>query len=225
MLKNSLEYLEDFMYDVKRHVDNLIYWFRYRTYDRYNIIKISSLKPDYYDTDTRMLHGMFDLLVDFIEIEKAHMHKVFSEEFRNQNYFKKELYWALHLFTEVRDREQGLAYLDWEINESDCKGQAECAKEQKELYLWWKDIRPNRKDPMDLSGWSDFCDKYRHKLWIFKPCEDSPELSELVDTLTPEEREEERKILDKLHEVEMSQELEDEVMLTRLIRIRKSLWT
>ncbi|MEM3097251.1 MAG: hypothetical protein QXU32_00810 [Nitrososphaerales archaeon] len=37
---------------------------------RYNIVKIRSLKPGYYDIDTRMLHAMFDLLVEYVENEK-----------------------------------------------------------------------------------------------------------------------------------------------------------
>lgn len=210
---------------MKYFINRCLDYIRYRTYDKYNIIKIHSLTPNYYDTDTRLLHGMFDLLVDFIEVEKAHMNMVFSEEFRNQNFFKREWYWLRQRFIDLRNRTSGMEYLDWEINQSECLDQAECAKEQKELYIWWKDIRPNRGDPMDLSGWSEFCDKYRNKLWIFKPCEDNPGFSELVDSLTPEEKEEEKQILEKCWKIENAQNQEDEDMLIRLIKIRQSLWT
>jgi hypothetical protein len=33
--------------------------------------------------------------------------------------------------------------------------QSHCAQEQKELYLWWKDIRPTRVDPFDNVIWDD----------------------------------------------------------------------
>ena len=35
------------------------------------------------------------------------------------------------------------------------------ATEQKRLYDWWKNIRPNRPDPNVESGWNEFCDR-RH---------------------------------------------------------------
>jgi hypothetical protein len=54
-------------------------WIRYRAFDRYHIIK-TTLKPGYYDMDTRLIHAMFDMLVDFVEVEKARMNVVFTKQ-------------------------------------------------------------------------------------------------------------------------------------------------
>jgi hypothetical protein len=55
---------------IKTKIYNVIRWIKYRTINRFNVVKIKSLKPGYYDIDLRMLHAMFDLLVEFIEKEE-----------------------------------------------------------------------------------------------------------------------------------------------------------
>jgi hypothetical protein len=71
-----------------------------------------------------------------------------------------------------------------------------------ELYNWWKK-RDERKDPMVESGWDNYCDK---------PKEERTEKEKNIS-------------LEKLIEIEEKYEKEDEEMLIRLIKIRKSLWT
>jgi hypothetical protein len=52
-----------------------LWWgFLHRTFYRYNIIRIKTLKPGYYDVDHRMLHANFQLLVDYVEREKPFDH-------------------------------------------------------------------------------------------------------------------------------------------------------
>jgi hypothetical protein len=43
----------------------------YRTFYRYDRIKIRSLPPGYHDRDTMYLHACFQLLVDWVEREKG----------------------------------------------------------------------------------------------------------------------------------------------------------
>jgi hypothetical protein len=227
-------------------------WIRYRTYDRYNIIKITSLPPDYSDPRERLLHGSFDLLVDFIESEKAHMERCWGRD-KTTRSWKDKLYLRLpHILRHLpmwNSRELGLAYLDWEISlendpemnppktEEEKKEFAEkypyaytnlsqwyIAKEEKELYLWWTVERPNRPEPMDASGWSAFCDKNRDRIHKWKKCTDS-DCFEMYDELTEEEKEEQRKLLDETWRIEYEQEKEDEEMLIRLAKIRLGLWT
>lgn len=141
---------------------NFIYW----PYDRYcdvrhylyngfvtkpHYLKTGFKFGRYYEIDDRMLYGMFETLVDFIEIEKAHMGSWNHPEYKSINPWWKE--W--------RCPEAGLAHLDWEISLekpqkdedgkeipfSDSPRQAESAKEQLALYNWWKYTRPNRPDP------------------------------------------------------------------------------
>jgi len=46
------------------------WWILHRTFKRFNKVELRSLKPGYYDSDDRMLHACFQLLVDFVEKEK-----------------------------------------------------------------------------------------------------------------------------------------------------------
>jgi hypothetical protein len=57
---------------------------------------------------------------------------------------------------------------DWGVEATDPNygkptGQAERAKEIKELYTWWTVTYPNRPDPHEASGWSEYCDRLREE--------------------------------------------------------------
>jgi hypothetical protein len=212
---------DQWKYKVKDPINNTRYAIRHRLFDRYNIIH-TKLKPDYYDSDTRMLHGMFELLVDFVEVEKAWMHVVFNKDAQKA---RKHPWWSRGWtrFKAFRDPIAGLDHLVWEMSLDNPElgvyersdSQAAAAKEIFELYNWWKNVRPNRLDPHDASGWTAHCDKKRDMGIDLLDFEEE----------TAEYRAESAKALDKLREIEESQEQEDTDMLIRLIKIRKSLWT
>jgi hypothetical protein len=93
--------------------------------------------------------------------------------------------------------------------------QAIQAKEIYDLYIWWKDVRPNRPDVYDASGWTAYCDKReagRGDLGFFEYKDD-------------EDRSESRAIHKVLTKMEQDNETEDTQMLIRLIKIRRELWT
>jgi hypothetical protein len=169
---------------------------------------------------------MFQLLVDFIEIECAG-HQLAAEKYKEISASDK---WNACFFGYLRryfrrpsflkrNPEAGLRYLDWETNLHDefDTGQAASAREKKELYLWWKTIFPNRKDPMEESGWSEFCERRRKKY--------GNGIAYILNDLTDEEHEESSRILEKCRLLEELQYAEDEDMLIRLIKIRNTLWT
>lgn len=145
---------------------------------------------DYYDLDHRILHGLFNELVNYVERDLAWMN-----QWSKKNKKLRE-----------RSAEDGLEYLDWSIALKDDEGvptrQAESAKEILELYNWWK-AYPDRPDPMDVSGWSDLCEKNTK--------DTDPKLK--------------AQVLQDLQRLEEQQEQEETDMLVRLIKIRKSLWT
>ena len=91
------------------------------------------------------------------------------------------------------------------------------AKEIKELYIWWTVTYPNRPDPYDASGWTEYCEASRlangGKL-SFGGHKDNAELKKMSDKS--------HKLLQK---IEKDYAKEDEQMLIRLIKIRDSLWT
>lgn len=184
---------------IPRFFKNIRDQIRWRFFEKFHIID-TKLKPEYYDCDHRMLHGMFALLVDFVEIEKAWMQAVFSES------YKKPWY----PFARFRDRERGIKYLEWEMTlteKDESPEQAKNAKIIKELYLWWVDVRPVRLDPYELMTED-----------IFPP---DRNLFDRIGKTTDEQH----KIFERINELEKENDDEDTEMLVKLIKLRGSLWT
>lgn len=193
----------------------------------------TNLKPGkWHETETRLLHSSFELLVDFIEVEKA------SQGLWNNP--DKRPWWkkiSLTNWGEFRSRELGLQYLEWEMSlkfdedmgvESGDElyalptPQAESAYEQKLLYIWWKDIRPARPDPYDASGYNTYFDHMREKA----AASGIDEMTALFGgEHTPEEDEMQRIASKTCDEIEKQYEDEDTRMLKKLIDIRRHLWT
>jgi hypothetical protein len=146
-----------------------------------------------------MLHCLFDELVNFIAIEKGTMNKI-----SNPAPYKSDI-------------DHGLEYLQWETtirntwldeNDPDYNKptlQAEVAMWIINAYNWWTNIRPNRPDPMDVSGWSDYCDKNPEGVSFSN--DDTKEMNAILDKMEREYYE------------------EDTQMLIQLIKYRTSLWT
>jgi hypothetical protein len=151
LAENGLKTLQDilyFPYDVYHNVEVYV---RNRWIDKTHIIK-TGLKPgQYYEFDTKILHGLFNELVDYVETEISHTMKAYKD----RNY----------KFKNGRCKQAGLDHLDWAIgltfgsdygiNEDDPDynkptPQALSAMVIKELYLWWTETRPNRPDPHSL---------------------------------------------------------------------------
>ena len=216
------DWFEDRWRNITKPYNDLRYALRCRVFDKYHVIN-TGLPPGYADCDTRMLHGMFNLLVDYIEVEKAWMNVVFNKDLRHKT---KTPWWSIGWtrFKSFRNVEAGLAYLNWEmtldnpnldVNERS-DSQAKSAREQLALYKWWKEVRPARPDPMDASGWTDFCEKLR----VNHGNDDTLDLIK-----TPEEEIECKAVLEKNRQIDQAYEDEDTANLIRLIKIRSSLWT
>jgi hypothetical protein len=93
--------------------------------------------------------------------------------------------------------------------------QAKSAQEILELYKWWTEVYPNRADPHDAGGWSDYCEQRRQR---------GADMLDFEDR-TKEEEEMSKRALDATQAIEDKYKKEDEEMMIRLIRIRESLWT
>jgi hypothetical protein len=199
-----LGYMQDviyFPYDIYSHCKHYI---RNRWIDKRHYLK-TGLKPGhYYEFDERILHGLFNELIDYVEIECAHL------SFLNED--KK------YTVKNGRCIEAAYDYFEWsnnlkeegEDNNETLSEQAIQSRELQELYEWWKLKRPLRKDPDELSGWKTHC-----------------EISEdhLFDNDISEEKiEEVNQILTMLDNIEQSQYDEDTDMLIRLIKLRRHLW-
>lgn len=128
---------------------NDLWWkVRHRTTDRYHVVN-TGLKPGYYETNDRLLHASFTLLVEYVEIGLA-----------SRNYDSNIKNPIL----------RGLEHLDWEINDPQCAGpQAEDAKVVKDLYLWWTVERPERLDCWSAPEiWGDGKDEDEKPKSIFR---------------------------------------------------------
>lgn len=201
-----MEKLYDIWFDIKKAVKNAERWIAFRTYDKYHVVK-TDLEPGYYDIDTRILHSNFTLLVDFVEIEKASLQYIFASQERTKKFGSRVNFNNL---TKAQKRELGLQYLNWEIENDEeffPKQQKVSAKEVKELYLWWTEARPSRIDPYD---------NYE---------EERDKLSGSILNMDGKNKKKMMALYKKIGKLEDQYEKEDETMLIRLMKVRKSLWT
>lgn len=223
-IQNFIMWPIDKVYAVK-------YWIVNRYVSKTHALTSNLKKGQYHEFDTRMLHCLFDELVNFVEIEQAWSHIVWNDE--AHKLYKAPWYARGWFRTRTwRDPEAGVAYLNWASNLTSKEDyglqpgdpnygkptqQAETATETLVLYYWWKEVRPARPDPYDVSGWSELCDRRRAAktddecLWI--------------EDQTDEERAETRTSLDICGQLEAEYDKEDEDMMIRLIKIRRGLWT
>jgi hypothetical protein len=190
-IQNILMFPSDVYHSIKSYVRN-------RWIDKIHCLN-TGLKPgSYYDLDHRILHGLFNELVIFVEMELASLSKWDeTKKFKFKNgrsvdaaydYFE----WASNLKDEVDGR-------------SKPSRQAKAAQKIQKLYEWWTIDRPNRPDPHIVSGYQkiyeDFDDIFKSKRTKkHKAC------------------------LEKLVDIEQKYEDEDTKMLVELIKIRNNLW-
>jgi hypothetical protein len=192
-LQNILYYPYDIYNETKFYIHN-----RWR--DKTHYLKTGLRPGGYHEFDERILHGLFNELVDYVEIELAHLSRwdiTKKYKFKNgrcleavDDYFK----WANNL---KQKNDKGQKVLT---------PQAHDARKVQKLYEWWKNKRPNRPDPYVISGWNK----------SFKN----------DDNIFGKQRSTEHtKSIKKLSKIEQSYNDEDTKMLIELIKLRHSLWT
>lgn len=195
-----LDSVENFFFTPFR---NIRYYIRNRWHRKTHVLPTGLKVGDYYDLDTRIVHGLMTALVDFVEVEKAWMQKITSEE---------EV-----VLVRGRNAQAGMAYLSWEATLDNPElpeterspTQAETAREIVKIYWWWTAHRPARPDPWDMFlKVSD--DIYDPLSW---------------DNVPEDVREQRRAHYKAINEKEEEYHQEDTEMLIRLIAIRRSLWT
>lgn len=197
---NKLQDIVYFPYDIYNTIKIYI---RNRYFDKLQYLNTGLIPGQYYDLDTRILHGLFNELVDFVEIELAHL----SLWDQNKKYEIKHgrcieaAYDYFDWATNLRYKEDYGCYPN-DPNYNKLTEQAKTAKKIKQLYEWWKIDRPKRIDP------------YSNKA-----------LGDIDDILDNNKFKDKKKLYDKAYQIEANQEDEDTKMLIQLIKIRKGLWT
>lgn len=206
-----------FLMPIKWKYEGIADWVRYRTYDRHHVV-YTGLEPGYNDVDTTMLHVNFNLLKEFVEVEQAWSRYCWNGEYKKGSWFEKHMPFY-RIFVPFRDPALGIDHFEWAATLDDpnlppyerSDQQAANAREILELYMWWVKLRPARKEIEYL--------EYDHQG---------------LDILAPLDEDFDRNAEDfKAHEEVMAMRAkqeeewdnEDERMLIRLIKIRRSLWT
>lgn len=140
------------------------------------------------DKDHLLLAASMQLVTDFIEVECAYMQYGWCQEESRPLMSRKErfFWWLNHLkitdwvapYWKLRSAKLGLKYLEfyrfyedssdscWENEEQKKKYEEETralAEEVFQIYIWWTLAYPNRPDPHDASGWTDWCDYQREE--------------------------------------------------------------
>jgi hypothetical protein len=234
LAEEGLGHLQDFVTWPTRKIYDLKYYINNRWVTRTHSLTAHArdIKPgQWQDVGNRFLPCLFNELVDFVEIEQAWSHIAWGDKEARAKYdppFWASGWWRWRTW---RSPQAGLDHLDWAMtltmgsdwgveetdpNHGKPTGQAERAKEIKELYTWWTTVYPARPDPHDASGWSAYCEAARVAnggKWSFGS-DKSPELKEMSD-----------KSHALLQEIEAAYEKEDTDMMIRLIKARDSLWT
>lgn len=205
------EYLEKIPETFVDPFHAISYYIRNRWYRQTHVLRTGFKPGTYHDFRERILYGNMESLVDFVEIEKAWMQHIFGDD-------------KTPLGRLGRSPEAGMKHLIWEISldnpelseyeRSDT--QAHVAHEIVAIYTWWKEERPKRPDPMNVSGLSDYYEQRRKagEAWFME-----------LQERTPEENAHYKVMSQKMFDIEAAYDKEDEDMLIRLMKIRLSLWT
>jgi hypothetical protein len=233
--EEALDWLQDFvtwpirkLYDIKYYINN-----RWVTRTHALTAHPRDIKPgQWQDVGNRFLPCLFNELVDFVEVELAWHQIAWGDEEVREKY--KPPFWAMGWFRwrTWRCAEAGLDSLEWQSRltmgddnwtkdpekADDPTPQAVKAQEIMDLYNWWTQVYPNRPDPYEVSGWSALCEEERAanggKLSLGSMGKSSPALRKRLNQA--------HKMIDK---IEKDNEKEDEVMMIRLIKVRRGLWT
>jgi len=232
LAEEGLDYLQNFIFWPAKRLRNIVFYLNNRCISKSHALTSNLKRGEWRDFDERLLHAVFDELVNFVEIEQAWMHVVCSDEDRKK--YKTPWYRTFFHIRLWRCPEAGIAYLEWATElkkDEDCIDkndpeygkptfQALAAQETLTLYNWWKNERPSRPDPMDASGLNNYYEERR------KEAELQGEDSSLYMFNSDKTRDDQSETLSKIyHKMEEEQDEEDTSMLIRLVKIRHSLWT
>jgi hypothetical protein len=233
LAEDGLDHLQSFVVSPIEALNTMRFYFVNRWISKTHALTSNLKRGQWHDLDTRLLHSVFDALVDFVEVETAWLHIACSKEARaqyqapwHQRFFRRRIW---------RCPEAGVAHLEWAgglVNDEDWMdkndpdfgnptSQALAATEVLALYRWWKVDYPKRPDPHEVSGWSALCNE--RQAAARERGDDSWTL--LTDERTDEERERTRKVLDATHAIQEQYDQEDTAMLVRLVKVRHALWT
>lgn len=228
LAETALDRLQDVWLWIPDRINDIRYYINNRWVTRTHALTAHPRdipRGEWRDVGDRFLPCLFNELVDFVEIELAWSNCMWNMAEQRRWHMP----WWRRWYRGWRCVPAAMAYLEWaseltneewlsddEKHLAEPTQQAIAAREIRVLYHWWTEVYAKRPDPMDASGWSDYCKLSREvhgRDWL-DPDNDTPELAEMS-----------RSCLDRCREIEEAYAREDEEMMIRLIKIRNSLWT
>jgi hypothetical protein len=156
---------------------------RNRFFDKIQYLKTGLPVGEYYDLDHRILHGIFNELVIYVESELAHTMKAYPER--------------KYKFINGRCKQAGLDHLNWAINlkmnedygvnpddehYNKPTHQAIIAKQVFDIYNWWLD-RDYRVDPHDLFSKEKDGKYYYRKIGEIEDNYDNEDTEKLIELI------------------------------------------
>lgn len=200
LAEEALDKIQNFVMFPWDFAESVSAWWHNRFVAKTHFLKTGLRPGSFHELDDRILNGLFNEFQEFVEVDLAHM----------QSYGEGRRY----RFKKGRCPEAGVDYLVWAsglthgedgfVRKGDPKygkptPQAEASAKMLEIYRWWTEVRPNRPDPSDASGWSGAWES--------------------------DDEKEKRAASIRMYKMEKEHDREDERMLVSLVRIRKNLWT
>jgi hypothetical protein len=224
-LPDLLEKPRDWIVDP---INDLAYYLRMRFVYRSHYVHTNLEPGRHHEFDEKILRGAFTELTNFVEVECAWMFCIWNDENARRYRVPWWRHYGLLRWSLWRSPGAGIAQLKWQIDLDSADkdpqernpGQADYAREVLLLYTWWTQVRRDRDEDFAWieSGYREFSKEITEKYgsdWEF----------ENRVNLTQKEKDRKRKLYDCISELENNAEQEDNDMLMRLIKIRKSLWT
>ena len=233
LVEEFFDRIQDFIFWPANRLKDIRCYINNRWFIKTHALTSNLKRGGWHEYDTRLLHSVFDGLIDFIEIEKAWKHYICMSK-KDRKKYKMPLYRKFLHLGKWRCPEAGIDYLNWEAtlkNDDDwldkndpefgkLTPQALGAIETLKLYTWWKIDRPKRPDPMEASGLSAYYDEKEQEA---KAKGEDPLMNMFGENRAKDERAE--GLSNACHQMEQKQEDEDTEMLMRVIKIRHRLWT
>jgi hypothetical protein len=234
-------------YRVLKHVHyRLSEWYyaiRNRWFARYYLLDIKAMgRGNWHDSDFQLFHAVFQILVNFVENECAHLSKISYRKGESYNdidpvivRWQHESWWNKWRHRAAWNEKLGIAHLRWGISLSDpnspnfdehCTLQSEHARQTLELYLWYKVARPLRPDPYETIP--EPKNHYHDGQGGFTPdlIDPTPEITDGQEFFRGRVMTDEyRKYIYDCANVEEEYEEEDTRKAQQVLAIRRGLWT
>jgi hypothetical protein len=232
LAEEGLDLVQDFitwpfrkLYDIKYYINN-----RWVSKTHALTAHARDIKPgEWSDVGDRFLFCLFNELQDYVELELAWWQIAWND---NESKKYDAPFWAKGIFRwrTWRCPQAGLDNLTWQsslCHREDEVGdktsligkptpQAVVAQEIIDLYTWWTQTYRNRPDPYEVSGWTQICEEGR--------AANNGRLS-FSDPKDPDLKRRSKQALKIIHKLEQDYTREEDQMLQRLVKVRRSLWT